>query len=335
MTISFFSLGAEGRIKKTNVLFKLNKLIKWERIAEKLKKFHKKDIEDNGGQRPYDPLKMFKAILLGQWYNLSDLSLEEALNVRIDFMLFTDLELSESCPDETTLCRFRNILIKKGLYKELFEEINNQLENFGIKVKEANGAIIDATIIESAARPRKQIEIQEDRKEKVNGFNYTISESSDPDAKWLKKGKRNYFGYKGFFSVDSDKGFINTVHVTSANVAENTQFSNLVEENKCERIYTDKAYASTENRTLLKKKKLKDGIMRKKPQGKDLSFWEKIRNRLISKKRYIVEQCFGTLKRKFKLYRASYIGSEKVKAQLYFKAMCFNLLKAVNMMVET
>ena len=57
---------------------------------------------------------MFKAVLLGQWYSLSDPELEEALTVRLDFMMFTDLE--SNVPDETTLCRFRNLLIKKVVY---------------------------------------------------------------------------------------------------------------------------------------------------------------------------------------------------------------------------
>lgn len=102
-----------------------------------------------GGERPYDPIKMFKAILLGQWYSLSDPALEEALCVRLDFMIFTGFELLEDCPDETTLCRFRNRLIEHGLEKKLFNEINNQLEELGLKVRNASGAILDATIIES------------------------------------------------------------------------------------------------------------------------------------------------------------------------------------------
>jgi IS5 family transposase len=38
----------------------------------------------------------------------------------------------------------------------------------------------------------------------------------------------------------------------------------------------------------------------------------------------------GTMKRRFGMVRASYLGTEKVNAQLTLKAMCFNLLKAVN-----
>jgi len=50
-------------------------------------------------------------------------------------MMFTGFELLEDCPDDTTLCKFRNKLIEKNIYQKLFHEINNQLENLGLKIK--------------------------------------------------------------------------------------------------------------------------------------------------------------------------------------------------------
>ena len=50
----------------------------------------------------------------------------------------------------------------------------------------------------------------------------------------------------------------------------------------------------------------------------------------LSKTRYVVEQSFGTLHRKFRYARAAYFGLLKVSAQSHLKAMCLNLLKAVN-----
>jgi len=44
---------------------------------------------------------MFKAILLSQWYNLSDIGLEEALHVRLDFILFTGFEVETEVPDHS------------------------------------------------------------------------------------------------------------------------------------------------------------------------------------------------------------------------------------------
>ena len=103
-------------------------------------------------------------------------------------------------------------------------------EKKGIKVKQAKGAVIDATIIESAARPKKQLEeISEDRKEidKIN--NYVLKESCDPDARWLKKGKRSYYGYKMFLSTQEDDGFIEGISITPANQSEVTYFPKILQ----------------------------------------------------------------------------------------------------------
>ena len=55
---------------------------------------------------------------------------------------------------------------------------------------------------------------------------------------------------------------------------------------------------------------------------------QKLANKLISKKRYIVEQCFGTAKQLFGMGRASYFGTVKVTAQVVLKSICMNLKKA-------
>jgi len=126
---------------------------------------------------------MFKAILLSQWYNLSDMGLEEALRVGLDFILFMSFEVKTEVPDHSTLCRFRNILIDQGLDKVLFEEIDEQLESMNIKVKQAECAILDATIIESLARPRQTLVVPEkDRQETKHSSSYTLRKSVDPDA---------------------------------------------------------------------------------------------------------------------------------------------------------
>lgn len=55
-----------------------------------------------------------------------------------------------------------------------------------------------------------------------------------------------------------------------------------------------------------------------------------IRNKLLSKTRYVVEQSFGTLHRKFRYARAAYFGLQKVTARSRLKAICVSLLKAAN-----
>ena len=98
---------------------------------------------------------------------------------------------------------------------------------------------------------------------------------------------------------------------------------------KAQRVLADKAYASKANREQLRGKH-RDGIMRKAARGRPLRASEKRFNRLISKRRLRVEQCFGTMKRLFGLDRARYFGRAKTHAQLAMAAIGQNLLKAAN-----
>lgn len=70
--------------------------------------------------------------------------------------------------------------------------------------------------------------------------------------------------------------------------------------------------------------------MRKPHRGQPLTEQQKQRHMQLSKVRYVVEQTFGTLHRKFGCKRACYFGLQKVLAQSHLKAMCLNLLKAAN-----
>ena len=95
-------------------------------------------------------------------------------------------------------------------------------------------------------------------------------------------------------------------------------------------VYADKGYDSKENRQHLKEHRLLDGIMRKAHRNRPLTEVQTKRNRYLSKTRYVVEQSFGTLHRKFRYARAAYFGLIKVSAQSHLKVMCLNLLKAAN-----
>ena len=72
--------------------------------------------------------------------------------------------------------------------------------------------------------------------------------------------------------------------------------------------------------------------MHKAVKNKPLTKWQKLFNRMISRKRYPIEQAFGTLKRRFKLDRASYMTLAKVRAEALMKAIASNLLKAAGML---
>ena len=94
-----------------------------------------------------------------------------------------------------------------------------------------------------------------------NRQNSPVEYSKDPDARWLKKGKRVYFGYKSFARTDQED-YIEKCICRPANEAEAPHFETMSEGSKAKRILSDKGNASKANRQALKKKGFKDGVLR-------------------------------------------------------------------------
>jgi len=327
--MDIFLAEAQHRIDDDDVLSKIDALMDWDVFLPILKRGLKRS---GLGRSGYDPIILFKCLLLGQWHGLSDEKLEKALKVRLDFIIFCGLDLHTPVPDHTTHCRFRNTLVEGRVFDALLDEINRQLEAHGLKLKQADAAIIDATLIPSAARPNTYLdeaEMVQDRDEPEKTPHNTMRYSADMDARWIKKGRKSVLGYKGFERCD-DIGMIEKVHVTPANKGESPEFEGMVQGAKATRIMADKASASKANRAFLKAHGYKDGIMHKAVRGRPLTQSQKRFNKLVSKTRFRVEQNFGTMKRLFGLHRARYFGCAKTHGQMATAAMGQNLLKAAN-----
>lgn len=326
MQKTFLMQEVGSRVKQDSALMKVNRLIDWELFRHCLKGLYRREESLAGGPEPFDPVLMFKALLLGQWHCLSDVELEEALRVRLDFMLFCGFELHEAVPDASTLCRFRNRLVKAKKLAILLHEVNGQLQRHGLMVKAAHGAVVDASFITCAARPDSALEVDEE------GEILSESQSADSEARWSKKGNQCYFGYRAYAVVDEADGYIRGMYTAPANESEQKHLHSALQEADFipKRVYADKGYASQANRQALRTQQIKSAIMHRAHRHRPLTQRQKLANRLISKVRFVVERCFGTLKRQFGMHRACYYGVDKVNSQLLLKAMCMNLLKAAN-----
>ncbi|BCT11359.1 hypothetical protein NMNIID777_13970 [Neisseria meningitidis] len=171
----------------------------------------------------------------------------------------------------------------------------------------------------AGSKQRQAIEVDEEGQ--VSG---QTTPSKDSDARWIKKNGLYKLGYKQHTRTDGE-GYIEKLHITPANAHECKHLSPLLEGiAEGTTVYADKGYDSAENRQHLEEHRLLDGIMRKARRNRPLSEVQTKRNR------YVVEQSFDTLHRKFRYARAAYFGLIKVSAQSHLKAMCLNLLKAAN-----
>jgi len=272
------------------------------------------------GRPPYRALAMVRALLLQQWYGLSDPALEEALSDRVSFRRFCGLSLEEATPDETTLCRFRLSLVEAGLGEALFAEVSRQLDAAGFMVKA--GTLIDASLVEAAVR------------RPPDGSTPKGEESRsphDPDANWTRtgKGRRLFFGYKMHIGVDQGSGLIRSRHLTPAKVYESEVADRLVLGDE-RAVYADKAYEKRARREALKARGVKDRIQHRRTNVQPaLPHWQTVRNKLIGRIRTAVERTFSELKRgPYGFVRMRYRGLARCSFHLDLAAVAYNLRRA-------
>lgn len=301
-----------SKVGRNETLDRLAKDVKWYRFEKLLGRLK----PEGAGRPPYDPLLMLKALLLQQWYRLSDAELEETLNDRVSFRRFLGLSLEDAAPDHTTLCRFRNRLVEEELAEKLFGEFEKQLDQRGLLLK--RGTMIDASLVESRHRPAS-----------ADGERAAV----DPDAALTARdGKRGtHYGYKMHAGVDQASRLIRSLKLTPANVNETVPADELVRGDE-QAIYADKAYAKRARRVWLTAQGIKPRIMHKSwGGGPKLRPSQKRHNMLISGIRAEVEGVFATLKRWMGFACVRYRGLLKNAAHLNLIGLAYNMHRSLKL----
>lgn len=294
-------VGSNKRLERIAGLFE------WSRFEGLLK-----PVRSPAGRKGYPALALFKALLLQQWYGLSDPGLEEALADRLSFRRFCGFALADATPDETTFVRFRAALAERGLAAKLLAETNRQLERHGLIVKA--GTLIDASLIAaSVARPSGAA---------------GAGSPHDGDANWTRRGRQGHFGYKAHIAVDHGSDLIRGALLTPAKTYESEVADALIQGDE-RAVYADKAYEQAARRRRLKAAGIKDRIMHRSHKHQPaLPPWQARRNRLIAPIRANVERLFATLKRAYGYRRVRYRGLLKNQSHLHLLCIAINLRRA-------
>ncbi len=305
---SFIDVLVPDHIGRNDQLDRIDEMIDWPKVAKQVSGLY----ASTEGRPAYPPLTMVKIIILQQWYDASDVAIEEAVTDRLSFRRFAGLTLQDAVPDHSTISRFRKAVAERGLAQRLFEEVGRQLEKKGLLVKK--GTLIDASALEAQARHP--------------GSEAGARSKTDPDAAWTRKGKKSRFGYKLHIGMDGVSGLVRGVELTPANVADTDVADALIMGDE-KAVYADKAYESKERRKRLRACGINDRIMHRSHKNQaELPYWQRRRNALVSKVRAPVEGVFGTLKRSYGYWRTRYVGLEKNVAEAMFKVMAYNLRRA-------
>lgn len=312
MQLGFGDGWVSAKLGQNEALERLSREVDWDRLAALLGR----PGAPGPGRPPKLALMMLKAMLLQQWYGLSDADLEEALNDRISFRRFIGLGLDTAAPDHSTLCRFRNEIAQQGVAQQLFAAFGQQLESRGLILRK--GTMIDASLVETPYRP---------------GSPDGTRASVDKDAALTaRKGKRGtHFGYKMHAGVDCGSKLIRGLCLTPANVNDTVPADRLVCGDE-EAVYADKGYAKQARRNWLRGLGIKARIMHKSwGGGPALSLWQKRHNALIAPIRAEVEGVFATLKRWLGFSRVRYRDLTRNASHLALVGLAYNMKRSLKL----
>lgn len=273
------------------------------------------------GGRPRKPARwMVRALFLKHSYGLSDPELEDQLIDRLSFRKFVGLPLDQPVPDFTTFWNFQEDLIAQGLIDEMFTEINRQLEQQGLMIKQ--GTIVDAAIVESSNRPLSD----EKREEQARHPSSQI----DTDAHSTKKGGEWHFGYKGHIGMDATSKLIRKAAWTPANRHDSQLLAGLLTGNE-RGIFADKAYSNEG----VKKQAREDGwfygILDKAKKNEALSRSQKKRNKTLQRIRCQVEHAFAAMKQQYGLAVAKAKTKLRNRAHFLMGCMCWNIERSLRL----
>lgn len=258
---------------------------------------------------------MVKALYLQALYDLSDPGLEETLLDRLSFRRFCGFALDGGTPDETTICRFRGAAAKAQVLERCFEEINRQLDRRGLMLRK--GTLMDATIVKATHRPPGD--------EVGSGGRHP----REPGADWTKQDGKAHFGYRFHIGVDEGSGLIRRARFTPARTPEPDVAHALVSGDEAA-VYADRGYEGRDRRAALKAAGIKDRIMHRRHRYLPvLPRWQRLRNRLIARRRAPVEAVLSAAQRLYGKARTRCHSLERNAADFFAFAAVYNLRRAV------
>jgi IS5 family transposase len=306
-TLTDFALREMYRkVKKLgDKLAEIDSLIDWDAFRPIIGSMYNNKTE-RGGHPNIDEIVMFKMLVLQEWHGLSDPELERQVTDRISFQRF--IGFPKKVPDFTTVWLFRERLAKTGKDRELWKELQRQLEEKGLKVKK--GVIQDAAFITADPGHAKADE--------PRGGEAKTRRSKD--GTWMKKASKSYFGFKLHMKTDTDFGLIREIETTTASVHD----SQIDLSKPGEVNYRDRGYQGAPSKGY-------NATMKRGARGHPIGIRDKLRNKRISRIRSPGERPFAVIRTVFKSAHVKVTTVPRTHVKNVFSCLAFNLYQLVTL----
>jgi IS5 family transposase len=296
-----------------------------------------------GGRPPFDPVMMFKVLVIQAANNLSDERTEFLISDRLSFMRFLGLGLSDRVPDARTIWLFREKLTKAGAIQPLFDRFDATLRAAGYLAM--GGQIVDASLI-AAPKQRHTIEEKKDLKEGRIPEEWKARpprlRQKDRDARWTVKFSKAKerpdgskppvdiaiptFGYQNHIAIDRRFGLIRKWRATDAAAYEGARLRQglLDKSNTASGVWADSAYRSKANEAFMADNGFVSNVHRKKPKGKPMPEPVRRANSAKSKIRSHVEHVFAAQKDRMDLFVRT-VGIARATTKIGMANLVYNI----------
>jgi len=264
-----------------------------------------------GGRPAYDPVAMFKVLILAAQNTVSDARMEFLIRDRLSWLRFLGFDLGAVTPDENTIRLFREKLMRAGALDALFAAFDRQLRTRGYLPM--GGQIVDATLVVASKQRNTTAEkaaIKEGKSAaEIWPDQPAKAAQKDIDARWTVKfakarplpgGRPGIdiaipsFGYKSSIAICRRYGFIRRGKVTDGARFDGRMLRDVVtNDNTASDVWVDTAYRSRSNEAWLKSIGRVSRVHRKKPRGKPMSARTARANAAGSTERARVEHVFA------------------------------------------
>lgn len=280
---------------------------------------------EKGGRPAYDVVLMFKILVLQALYNLSDEQTEYQILDRLSFMHFLGLDLHDDVPDAKTIWLFREKLRKAGIVEKLFDLFDAFLNEAGFAA--TGGQMIDASFVEVPVQHNSKAENEEIKQGKIpEEWGCKKKSHKDTDARWAKKNKKSYFGYKNHINADRKHKIIRRYQVTPASVHDSQEMDSILDPSSADKeVWGDSAYRSDAQEQSLKDAGLTSQIHERAYRNTPLTEDQKAANTEKSRVRARVEHIFGHIENSMHGCFVRTIGIARAKVKIGLENLAYNI----------
>jgi transposase, IS5 family len=300
-----------------------------------------------GGRPPFDPVMMFKVLVIQTVNTLSDERTEYLINDRLSFMRFLGLGLSDRVPDARTIWLFREKLTKAGAIQTLFDRFDATVRAAGFIAM--SGQIVDASLVQAPRQRNTQAEKEALKAGRVP-WDWMRKPAKlrqkDRDARWTVKFTKAKpredgtlpavdlaipaFGYRNHISIDHRFGFIRKWLATHAAAYEGRRLRDglLDKGNTAASVWGDTAYRSAANETYMSKNGFVSRVHRKKPANRPMPRATRRANNAKSRIRSRIEHVFAEQKDRMDLFIRT-IGLPRATMKIGLANLVYNVKRLI------